>query len=572
MKKRGTWLRDEHQRYVLLRGVNLGPRAKKPPYLPVYPLALQGPAVDPAVLREEWARVHPRLTALVRELGLSCVRLLVTWKGVEPERSATPGQLSAAGEAYLDGVAFLLEGLGALGLRVFVDFHQDLAHELYGGEGFPDWALAVDAQHPRPERAPVLGDSWGLNYYELGLRFLAPVGPLVRHTLRSFWENRLTNEALRDYPVRDHFVATFAAAAGYLATRPAARAAVLGYEPFNEPPQVGLDDTAFEAQTLTSFYRDALRALRTVDATALLFAEPRVDWTVYELGGPEFQYFFHTNAPTTALGLTDFDDEGLVFSFHYYDPRLLELASSGLRWLDRLVGDPLPGRAQEWKHVFPRLRAAATSRGLVPFLSEFGASQAWEPPDFTTRLRPAAYQGSQAAASLGEQWERVEALCLNATYWNADFYNSREAGDGWNGEDFSLVGPDWEFRHVRLFARPYPQASSAQPREYRFEPETETFTLALEGAPVSEAPTIIFLPTLHHWHRGFTVLTTGTDTSVTFDAATGLLAWRLDRAQTEHHLRVQPAGEGAAAESGPGSLPTLTQRLSVPARGAHSAP
>ena len=38
---------------------------------------------------------------------------------------------------------------------MIIDFHQDIAHEVYGGDGFPDWALAIDEFHVKPIPIPL---------------------------------------------------------------------------------------------------------------------------------------------------------------------------------------------------------------------------------------------------------------------------------------------------------------------------------------------------------------------------------------------------------------------------------
>lgn len=557
IRKEGPWFRDEADRFVLLRGVNLGARAKLPPYLPVYPLNQRELARHPAVLENELARVRGRLAALPA-LGVNAVRLVLTWKGVEPRFTSTPGVLTPEGLAYLEGVREIVLALKALGLFVFFDFHQDLAHEAYGGDGFPDWALAVDEDHPVPPGPPPPSPGWALNYYDV---FLAPVGKQVRHTLYSFWANRLTNRELRQYPVRDHFVRTMGAVAGYFMRHPVARDALLGYEPFNEPHQVGLDPRAFEGQLLPEFYQALVSAIREQDPEALVFLQPRVDWTVFPLddSGSEFKWFDHTYDPVTVLGMGDEADHGLVFSFHYYDPYLLEQAAKDLRLLKVLAGDTMPEKEEQWSRAFDRMVEAARVRRMVPFLTEYGASQDWEPPDFVTRLRPRAFKGSQAAAYMGVQLALVERYLLNATYWCYDLYNTAEDGDHFNTENFSLLGPDWNVRHAAVFARPYPMRSTAEPELLWFDPETERFALVLKGETVNDdVPTVVFVPRAHHYFKGFEARASAknVERGLQWDAERGLLYWWPDPDDTEHLLTVCPRGEFDAGE-----LPTRVQQL-----------
>ena len=117
------------------------------------------------------------------------------WKAIEPKPNPNLNQLLPEGEQYLQFIKEILDAIYVYDLFVILDFHQDIAHGVYGGDGFPDWALAIDESHPHPPQSNFKNRSWGMAYY---------LNYLVRHTLGSFWRNRLRNieAGLQDYPVR----------------------------------------------------------------------------------------------------------------------------------------------------------------------------------------------------------------------------------------------------------------------------------------------------------------------------------------------------------------------------------
>jgi len=154
---------------------------------------------------------------LLRDLGFNVVRLLVIWKALEPGPQENPAQLSVAGRQYLEGLLPIMDALYSRGLFVFIDFHQDIAHEIYGGDGFPDWALANDFLHPLPAPADMKDKTWQANY----AIWTTVRARSCRHTLASFWKNSLVNERLSENQqniarhVRTHFVATVGAVAAW---------------------------------------------------------------------------------------------------------------------------------------------------------------------------------------------------------------------------------------------------------------------------------------------------------------------------------------------------------------------
>jgi len=101
-KRSGKWFKDSKQRFVLFRGVNFASRTKLPPYLPTLPLEIKKLDEQGIVkFHEELTNLKPEFDKM-KDLGISIVRLLIMWKGVEPEPSSNPEMLSEEGIKYLE--------------------------------------------------------------------------------------------------------------------------------------------------------------------------------------------------------------------------------------------------------------------------------------------------------------------------------------------------------------------------------------------------------------------------------------------------------------------------------------
>src|SRR5208282_5004588 len=161
--KDGTWLLDGEERYVLLRGVNLGSRSKLPPYIPIMPLSTE--TLDLDQCEHQLQIVSPDLARL-RLLGVNVVRLPIIWKALEPTPNPNLEQLQPEGSQYVKCVEKIIDELySRQKLYVILDFHQDIANEIFGGDGFPDWAVGVDPKHKWPSPGSDLADkTWSLNY------------------------------------------------------------------------------------------------------------------------------------------------------------------------------------------------------------------------------------------------------------------------------------------------------------------------------------------------------------------------------------------------------------------------
>ena len=277
--KDGRWFRDSLGRYVLFRGVNFGSRSKLPPYLPIAPLDVRN--IDQLDLKKEIELVKPELD-LLRHLGFNIVRLLISWKAIEPKPNPNLEELLPEGKRYLSMVKEIIDELYKRDLYVFLDFHQDIAHEIYGGDGFPDWAIGIDKKNKKPKPASLRDKKWQVAYM---------INKLVRNTFRSFWDNNLTNieAGLENYPVRTHLEKTigqtvkFFTDSGNDVNNEKGHPAILGIEPFNEPHPVGLKD--FESNQLFKYYLNVESEIRKYDDKIFLFIEPGVDWTIADREG-----------------------------------------------------------------------------------------------------------------------------------------------------------------------------------------------------------------------------------------------------------------------------------------------
>ena len=510
------------------------------------------------------------------------------WKAIEPYPNPNLDTLLPEGEEYLGLVKEILDVLYERGLYTIIDFHQDIAHEICGGDGFPDWALAIDEVHPRPIKSDGINETWFLAYN---------FNPLVRNTLSSFWKNQLTNMevGLYNYPVRTHLEKTIGQTVRFFKNMNNGQGhhGILGYQLFNEPHQVSLDRRIFEEEYLADFYTNTLEEIKHYDDKVFVFIEPRVDWNILpeldiasvfldEIKNKkhvnmlqfidQMQSLIKNNKDIDVIEITDllskqignnkstsisefgeqlnsilnlsssittylpkdvefinrFESSG-VLSFHYYDPWSLFYSLLNLP-------DNMHNKQKEWSNIFDQMRESATSRNLVPFLTEFGGNQDWE--RLKTDLQPdGVYNREQIRAYMNLQFIQIETFLLNSTYWNYDLYNTHEGKDNWNLENFSLLGPNRKPRNLDIVARPYPIQSSAEPDLLFFDLETKHCAVILKGHVV-DAPTVIYVPYNMHYAPKFEVWRTGH--KLEWNKENQLLSWYPDNNLLLNQLIIVP--------------------------------
>ncbi len=529
--KNGSWFNDDQGRYLLFRGVNFASRTKMAPYLPIAPLETKN--LSQLNLKEEIKSVEPELDRL-KDLGFNIVRLLISWKAIEPRPNTNLDELLPEGKQYLTLIKEIIDELHARNLYVFLDFHQDIAHEVYGGDGFPDWALAIDREHQLPEPSNLRDKKWMIKYV---------TNKSLKKTLTSFWRNDLTHidgeNKLEHFPVRTHLEKTIGQTAKFFRSlnNGAGHPAILGIEPFNEPNPVGLPKEQFEQDFLVDYYRNVDLEIRKFDPDVFIFMEPNVGWTIpssnaeggdksklnllssgpfsatdsFNLGlvknvmvdGEVKHIQLNTFLPKNISSVSTFAQNG-VLSVHYYD--MIAVASS---FADSYVSIPenMYRYKREWPQIFAQLANAARERNLIPFLTEFGGSQ----------------EAEQVGEYLNLNYEQIEAHLLNATIWNYDLYHTKEGKDNWNLENFSLLGPNRTPRNLDAVARPYPMRSSAEPVLLFFDIESKYATIILKGKVV-EAPTVIYIPFNIHYAPEFSVWAT-TSKQIKWDKDNQLLYW-----------------------------------------------
>ncbi len=433
---------DAQGRQIVLRGLNTGGAAKHAPYLP-------------------W-QTEADLDRL-RPWGFNAVRLLVSWKAVEPE----PGKLDAA---YLDEVAKRVRWLANRRVYVLVDFHQDLYAEAVGGNGAPDWAVLGAADARLPEWLSK-GGHWYTSYFR----------PEVLSAFDAFWANASVPATGRG--VQDHY----ADAVAFVAKRLRGEPYVLGYDLMNEPfyggdvvhvlgaamrhdPLLalvggaalfgvegsstaaralrdearldrflsGLDPVVrrFEEGKLMPFYERVSRAVRAADPEHALFLEGTA---LKSAGGRCFVV-----RPRDADGHLL---ENVAFAHHYYDPSMADgtLAYDGRR---SRVAWAL-GRSQE----------EARSQGAAFLLGEFGALKAGVP---------------RAAEYVAHYLDLFNETATGGMYW------------AWE-EGFA------ESDVFAAFARPGVQAVAGKDASAGFDEATRTFRLRFASDPTL-GETEVFLP------------------------------------------------------------------------------
>jgi hypothetical protein len=235
IKTDGIWFKDEHNRRLLLRGVNLGGSSKLP-----YP--------DGATYIRAGFFAHKEVSFVGRPFplqeadehfrrlkawGLTFLRFLITWEAVE---HSGPGQYD---QAYLDYLRAVVKKAGEHGLVLFIDPHEDVWSRFTGGDGAPGWtleAVGFDLTHLAESGAAIVHQTHGDPFPRM-------IWPTNNHKLAaaSMWtlffggndfapETKIDGEPAQNYLQR-HYIA----AVQKVAERLADFEHVLGYDTLNEP-------------------------------------------------------------------------------------------------------------------------------------------------------------------------------------------------------------------------------------------------------------------------------------------------------------------------------------------------
>lgn len=283
----GTRLFDELVREVILRGVNAGGRSKFPPFIPF--------DFTDATFEQDLGEYLDRVV----EWGHNAVRLPFSWEGLEPERLSYD-------TGYLGRYQAMIDAAAARGLRVIVDFHQDVFARPYCGDGFPYWTLPEPIPDP-----PADCTDWFMGYFD---------DDRVRGAFDRFWNNQDL--------IRDSFEDMWRMMAGAAWSVEG----TIGFEVINEPASGTAEEESWTPQVLTPFYSHMVTVIREVAPDAPVF---------FDSSG--------ISAATAESTLERPQGEGLIFAPHFYDGSVAMGAWSGTdplemiaRWKTKADGWEVP--------------------------------------------------------------------------------------------------------------------------------------------------------------------------------------------------------------------------------------
>jgi endoglycosylceramidase len=341
LKTRGDVLIDELGRAVILRGVNVGGRSKMPQFMP---FDFADPSEIPAKA--------DRLMSAVRALGGNAVRLTFSWEALESVRGTFDAE-------YLRRYRLLLDAAHKADLHVIVDFHQDVFHAAYCGDGFPEWALG-NITHG-PPHYDCLFPFWSLPYFD--------ANSTVSQAFDRFWKDE------------DGLLGAFEAMWRHVARDVGKHPAVAAFEIINEP---GAGSTPLEMQggsVLPPFYDRIAAAIEAEAGAAAIICDEPVSATA------DIQYLARPTHPRFAYGP------------HYYDGATM----LGIGPLD----------APRIRSAVAAILARTTPWNAPVILGEFGAPNS---VSFKSDYLAAIFDALDAGRASALLWD----VSLSTQKWNSE--------------------------------------------------------------------------------------------------------------------------------------------------------
>ncbi|MEY9940616.1 cellulase family glycosylhydrolase [Streptacidiphilus sp. MAP5-3] len=355
--------------------------------------------------------------------GFDLIRLDITWARLEPQRGVYD-------EAEFRKLQTLLDAADRYGLRVVIDFHQDVFGPKYDGgspDGAPLWATRDDGLPFVPDPS-----DWFAGYFQ----------PAVQRAFTHLYDDADLRLDQADFYA-------------HVARELRGHRSLLGYDLFNEPsgPIAG-DPTdpanqiaasaALEQGRLAAMYRRLIAAVRSQDSGSWIFVEPTV--------------LVGEGVPTQLPGFTDprHGAPRIGYAPHFYDTNV----ENGQDW------NPADGFIQNYLSA---ITAYPTAHHMPVLVGE------WGPPDAD---RPG---NTQLVA------QQVAAMRQFAAGWTMWYW-----GEGNGG--YTPLGPDGTPHpgDAPVFA-PYARALAGSPVSDSYDAATGVWTLQYRTSTV-KAPTQVVLP------------------------------------------------------------------------------
>lgn len=181
---KGDQFIDNHNRQVILNGINIVSKSKEEGYI---------------------FQSGPELYENLKKWGVNCIRFVIIWDRLEPE----PGVYN---EEYLKEIDQRIKWAGENDVFVVLDMHQDLYSVKYS-DGAPEWATFDEGKDH------TTGAIWSDAYM---------MSEAVQTSFDNFWLNKPASDGIG---IQDHYTALWK----HIAKRYANNTSVIGYDIMNEP-------------------------------------------------------------------------------------------------------------------------------------------------------------------------------------------------------------------------------------------------------------------------------------------------------------------------------------------------
>ncbi|CAE6934857.1 EGH1 [Symbiodinium sp. CCMP2456] len=576
----GSHFADDNGRIVIPKGINFSGLSKVP-LTPNGATHIRGPQfyehrevsfVGRPCSLEDLDMHLQRLT----DWGFNLLRLLVTWEAVE---HAGPGIYD--GE-YLQFIARVCERAADYGFWIVIDPHQDCWSRWTGGDGAPGWTLEAAGFHIGPalhtsgaaflhqeNGDPLPSMSWPSNYDRLACATMFSLFWAGDRIAPSVTSQVGTGDASLQQLLQDGFINAMVQIARSVKHVPS----VLGFETMNEPHPgwLGRSDFTKAQFGAVSAGQSPLEQLQRCApgegspwASSCLWAQAGVwdplsqelldassfecDWladcfapfvtrfaekVVGEMPhaligvcppafGKEGQQPFPEKMPAQAFWAPHFYD-GVVLVGKTWTPAFgIEETKPGTTLLGGLLPAPpivpvfgLQERLASYKRQLEQ-KCRLASQETASMLGEIGVPFDIQSPGMTTR--------DALSQAIDVHMRALEELLLPYCWWNYTPENCKARGDGWNGEDLSILG-EGGGRALDAIVRPCLIACAGKPAHQAFNLQERRFECEFD-ADIGE--TIFFIPS-RHFKPDNAILSVTPGTHVVWNVDLQSLLCRTDR-------------------------------------------